>query len=53
MPGVPKITAEDTTIVAGNIHGEKISIPVLKGTNIIIDIVATHYNRTLPSADVW
>ena len=44
--GIPKIAAEDTSIVAGNIHGEKKTIPILKGTNIIIDIVGTHFNRT-------
>ena len=46
MPGVPKVAAEDTSVVAGNIHGEKKSIPILKGTDIIIDIVGIHYNRT-------
>ena len=42
----PKVAAEDTSIVAGNIHGEKKSIPISKGTNITIDIVGNHYNRT-------
>ena len=46
MTGVPKVAAEDTSIVAGNIHGEKKAIPILKGTDIVIDIVGTHYNRT-------
>jgi hypothetical protein len=44
--GVPKVAAEDTSIVAGNIRGEKKTIPILKGSDILIDIVGTHYNRT-------
>ena len=44
--GIPKVAAEDTSIVAGNIHGEKKAIPILKGTGIVVDIVGTHYNRT-------
>jgi uncharacterized protein YhbP (UPF0306 family) len=46
VTGVPKVAAEDTSIVAGNIRGEKKTIPILKGTDIVIDIVGTHYNRT-------
>ena len=46
VPGTPKVAAEDTTIVAGNIRGEKKAIPIPKGTDIVIDIVGTHYNRT-------
>ena len=48
MTGIPKIVAEDTSIVASNIRGEKKTIPILKGTNIIIDIPGIHYNRTYP-----
>ena len=48
---IPKVATEDISIVAGNIHGEKKAIPILKGTSIIIDIVGTHFNRTL--ANVW
>ena len=44
--GIPKVAAEDTSIVAGNIHGEKKAIPILKGTGIVIDVVGTHFNRT-------
>jgi hypothetical protein len=44
--GILKVAAEDTSIVAGNIRGEKKAIPILKGTDIFIDIVGTHYNRT-------
>jgi hypothetical protein len=46
VTGVPKIAAEDTRILAGNIRGEKKTIPILKGTEIVIDVVGTHYNRT-------
>ena len=48
---IPKVATEDISIVAGNIHGEKKAIPISKGTAIIIDIVGTHFNRTL--ANVW
>ena len=48
MTGVPKVAAEDATIVASNIHGEKKAIPILKGTEIILDIIGTHHNRTYP-----
>ena len=44
--GIPKVAAEDTSLVAGNIHGEKKSIPISKGTEFVIDIIGTHYNRT-------
>jgi uncharacterized protein YhbP (UPF0306 family) len=43
---IPKVAAEDTSIVAGNIRGEKKAIPILQGTQLFIDIVGTHYNRT-------
>ena len=43
---VVKVAAEDTSIVAGNIHGEKKSIPIVKGTDFVINIIGTHYNRT-------
>ena len=46
MVGIPKVAAEDTSIVASNIHGEKKIIPILKGTNIVIDTCGVHYNRT-------
>ena len=40
--------------MAGNIRGEKKAIPIPKGTNILINVVGTHYNRTylVSSADV-
>jgi hypothetical protein len=44
--GIPKVAAEDTSIVAGNDRGEKKVMPILKGTGIFIDIIGTHYNRT-------
>jgi len=44
VTGIPKIAAEDTNIIASNIRGEKKLIPVLKGTNIVIDTSGIHYN---------
>ena len=46
VTGIPKVAAEDTSIVASNIHGEKKDLPILEGTDIVIDVVGTHYNRT-------
>jgi len=43
-PGIPKVAAEDTTLVTSNIHGEKKTIPVPKGTYITIDASGVHYN---------
>jgi hypothetical protein len=44
--GIPKVAAEDTSIVASNARGEKKAIPIPKGTTLFIDIAGTHYNRT-------
>ena len=52
MTGVPKVAAEDTSIVTGNIRGEKKVIPILKGSDIVIDIPGIHYNRTYLSSPV-
>ena len=45
VTGIPKVAAEDTTIVASNMRGEKKVIPVLKGTDVVIDTSGIHYNR--------
>ena len=46
MSGIPKIAAEDTSLVTGNVHGEKTTVPVPKGTDVTIDTPGIHYNRT-------
>ena len=46
VSGIPKFAAEDTSLVTGNIHGEKTTVPVPKGTDIVIDTPGIHYNRT-------
>ena len=46
VSGIPKFAAEDTSLVTGNIHGEKTAVPVPKGTDIVIDTPGIHYNRT-------
>ena len=48
-----KVAAEDTSIVTSNIHGEKKSIPIVKGTDFVINIVGTHYNRTYYLVFSW
>ncbi|KAF8895566.1 cytochrome P450 [Infundibulicybe gibba] len=46
VTSIPKYSAEDTTLVAGNQHGEQKTIPVPKGTVLVIDTPGLHYNRT-------
>jgi hypothetical protein len=46
VSAIPKVAAEDTSLVTSNIHGEKTIVPVPKGTEIIIDTPGIHYNRT-------
>lgn len=45
VTGIPKRSAEDTVLVASNAAGEKTTIPVPKGTNLVIDAPGLHYNR--------
>ncbi|TFK73973.1 cytochrome P450 [Pluteus cervinus] len=45
VPTIPKISAEDTTLVTENSNGERQTIPVPKGTKIIINTVGLHYNQ--------
>jgi cytochrome P450 len=44
VPNIPKISEEDTTLTFGNANGEKRTIPVPKGTRIIINPPGLHYN---------
>jgi cytochrome P450 len=44
VTGIPKIAAEDTTLVATNEHGEQITVPIPKGTDITISTPGLHYN---------
>lgn len=45
VTSIPKFSAEDTSLVTSNIHGEKTAVAVPKGTEIIIDTPGLHYNR--------
>ncbi|EIM88971.1 cytochrome P450 [Stereum hirsutum FP-91666 SS1] len=42
--GIPKQSAEDTSIVVGNGSGDSVAIPCPKGTYITIDTPGLHYN---------
>ncbi|KAF5322602.1 hypothetical protein D9619_001346 [Psilocybe cf. subviscida] len=42
--GIPKISAEDTSITTQNAKGESVTIPVPKGIDITINTPALHYN---------
>ncbi|KAF8161202.1 cytochrome P450 [Crassisporium funariophilum] len=39
-----KTSAEDTGLVVGNIHDERLVVPVPKGTTISVNVTALHYN---------
>jgi len=43
--GIPKMAAEDTTLVATNSQGGRTTIPIPKGTFLTIDTPGLHYNR--------
>ncbi|KAJ3846377.1 cytochrome P450, partial [Lentinula lateritia] len=44
VTGIPKYSAEDTTLTIGNISGDKLVLPVPQGTEIDINTVGLHYN---------
>ena len=50
VPGIPKYSAEDTSLVVGNAAGEKSAFPIPAGSRITVDAVGLHYNRKSPQA---
>ncbi|KAJ3892405.1 cytochrome P450, partial [Lentinula edodes] len=44
VTGIPKYSAEDTTFTIGNISGDKLVLPVPRGTEIDVNTVGLHYN---------
>ncbi|KAJ3484829.1 hypothetical protein NLI96_g5370 [Meripilus lineatus] len=44
VPGIPKYSAEDTVLPMTNSFGEKVLVPVPKGSNIILQTAGLHYN---------
>ncbi|KAF8823725.1 hypothetical protein HHX47_DHR9000191 [Lentinula edodes] len=42
--GIPKYSAEDTSLTVGNATGDKLVLPVPQGTAITINTVGLHYN---------
>ena len=42
---IPKKCAEDTTLTTTNAAGEKVVIPVAKGSGITLHTPGLHYNR--------
>ncbi|KDQ58619.1 hypothetical protein JAAARDRAFT_176655 [Jaapia argillacea MUCL 33604] len=44
VSGVPKYSAEDTVLTVSNAAGEKKTIPVPQGTELVINTPALHYN---------
>ncbi|KAK2463189.1 hypothetical protein APHAL10511_004844 [Amanita phalloides] len=44
VTGIPKESSEDTTLLTGNLKGEKLVVPVPKGTLLTISIAGVHYN---------
>jgi hypothetical protein len=45
IPAIPKICTRDTIITTTNGVGEMKAMPVQKGTYIVLDAPAVHYNR--------
>lgn len=41
---IPKVSATDTTIVVGNEAGERVVVPIAKGTLVDIHVPGLHYN---------
>jgi len=41
---IPKVSAEDTTLVAGNAKGERLTVAVPKGCDVSISTPGLHYN---------
>ena len=50
MPGIPKYSAEDTSLVGGNVAGETSAFPIPAGSRVTVDAVGLHYNRKSPQA---
>ncbi|GJE92931.1 cytochrome P450 [Phanerochaete sordida] len=44
VTGIPKIAAEDTTLVATDYNGNKITIPVPEGSGVTLHVPGLHYN---------
>lgn len=42
---VPKLSAEDTTLTTINAAGEKVTVPVPKGTQVNVFLIAMHFDR--------
>ena len=55
VTGIPKVVAEDTSLVIGNIHGDKKTLPVPQGTRLVISTTGLHYNRKywIFQPDIW
>lgn len=43
--GIPKYSEEDTTLAVTNAAGDKCMVPIPKGSPIVLNTVALHYNR--------
>ncbi|KAK0466747.1 cytochrome P450 [Desarmillaria tabescens] len=44
VTGIPKISAEDTVLIATSATGEHATIPVPKGASVFLDVPGLHYN---------
>ena len=47
VAGIPKVTAQDTTLTVNNVDGGKTTFPVPSGTQVELHVPGLHYNRTL------
>lgn len=42
---VPKYAAEDSTLMTRNAAGEKVAVPVPRGSSLSLHVCGLHYNR--------
>ena len=45
MPGIPKYSAEDTSLIVGNGAGKTAAFRIPAGSEITLDVVGLHHNR--------
>lgn len=43
--GIPKVSAEDTTLTTTNAAGEPVVVAIPKGTALSLYVIGMHYNR--------
>jgi len=51
VTAIPKMAAENTSLVATNSSGDQVVVPVPQGSEVFVVVTGVHYNRaSLPIA---